>query len=179
MSDAPAIRGIVNNEAVASTMRSMELPYTLAMAEHWLQSQAEIWESQMAMVFGICWNSQGSSGNLEGSTGGSQDDASPTLIGGIGLEICKEDEKGEMGFWIDQSYWGKGVATEAAAEMMAFGFEELHLNKIVAFHMVRNPASGRVMEKLGMRKEGLLRDHVKKSGKFEDSVAYGILSSDV
>jgi len=45
--------------------------------------------------------------------------------------------------------------------------------------MVRNPASGRVMEKLGMRKEGLLRDHVKKSGKFEDSVAYGILSSDV
>jgi len=171
MADAPAIRGIVNNEMVASTMQSMELPYTLEMAEHWLHSQAEIWNSQTAVVYGICWIPQG-------STGDSQEDSRPKLIGGIGLEICKEDEKGEIGFWIDQSHWGKGVATEAAAELLQFGFEKLHLNKIVAFHMVRNPASGRVMEKLGMRKEGLLRDHVKKSGRFEDSVAYGILASD-
>ena len=95
------------------------------------------------------------------------------------MEICREDEKGEIGFWIDQSHWGKGVATEAAAGLMKFGFEKLRLHKIVAYHMVRNPASGRVMEKLGMRKEGVFRDHVKKSGKFEDSVAYGILASDM
>ena len=172
MSDAAAIRGIVNNEAVASTMRSMVLPYTEEMARQWLATQGDIWKSQAAAVFGICWNPQETAGD-------SQNHSSPLLIGGIALEITKEDEKGEVGFWIDQSHWGKGVATEAAAEVVKFGFEKLRLHKIVAFHMVRNPASGRVMEKLGMRKEGMFRDHVKKSGQFEDSVAYGILASDV
>lgn len=172
MSDAAALQGIVNKEAVASTMRSMVLPYTEEMAKQWLATQGEIWKSQAAAVYGICWNPQE-------TAGGDQDDAGPLLIGGIGLEICKEDEKGEIGFWIDQPHWGKGVATEAAAELLKFGFEKLRLHKIVAYHMVRNPASGRVMEKLGMQKEGLFRDHVKKSGQFEDSVAYGILASDV
>jgi RimJ/RimL family protein N-acetyltransferase len=150
----------------------MVLPYTEEMAKQWLQTQPDIWKSQAAVTYGICWNP-------EQVNSQSQTDASPLLIGGIGLDICEEDEKGELGFWIDQSYWGKGVATEAAAALVKFGFEKLCLHKIVAFHMVRNPASGRVMEKLGMRKEGMLRDHVKKSDQFEDSVAYGILVSDV
>ena len=173
MSDAAVIRSIVNNEAVASTMRSMVLPYTEEMARQWLQSQGAIWASQASAVYGICLNP------TEETAGQPQIGSSPLLIGGIGLEICREDEKGEIGFWIDQSHWGKGVATEAATALIKFGFEKLRLHKIVAFHMVRNPASGRVMEKLGMQKEGVFRDHVKKSGKFEDSVAYGILACDV
>ena len=52
---------------------------------------------------------------------------------------------------------------------------ELSLNKIVAHHISRNPASGRVMIKSGMRKEGSFREHVFKAGKFEDLEGYGIL----
>lgn len=173
MADAPALRRIMNNEAVASTMRSMVLPYTEEMARQWLSTQDEIWNTQAAAVYGICWNPPESDGQAP------QDRSNPLLIGGIGVEICREDDKGEIGFWIEQSHWGKGVATEAASALMKFGFQKLRLNKIVAYHMVRNPASGRVMEKLGMRKEGVFRDHVKKSGQYEDSVAYGILASDM
>jgi len=100
------------------------------------------------------------------------------VIGAIGLEIVEQDEKAEMGYWIAESHWGNGVATEAATAVMKFGFEMLCLNKIFASPMVRNPASGRVLEKIGMQKEGVFRDHVKKWGKFEDAVFYGILARD-
>jgi hypothetical protein len=59
--------------------------------------------------------------------------------------------------------------------VLAFGFKELELNRIYAHHMQRNPASGRVMEKLGMRYEGLMRQHFKKWDQYEDMLAYGLL----
>ena len=71
--------------------------------------------------------------------------------------------------------WGQGYATEAARAVVAFGFEELGLNRIYAHHMVRNPASGRVLAKIGMEPEGLLRQRVKKWGLFEDVVPMALL----
>jgi RimJ/RimL family protein N-acetyltransferase len=71
--------------------------------------------------------------------------------------------------------WGKGYATEAGRAAVRFGFEHLGLNKIWSCHMVRNPASGRVLAKLGMKREGLLRQHVRKNEAFEDVVARGLL----
>jgi RimJ/RimL family protein N-acetyltransferase len=62
------------------------------------------------------------------------------------------------------SCWGKGYATEAARAAVQFGFEHLGLNRIWSYHMVRNPASGRVLAtKVGMKREGLLRQHVRKN----------------
>ena len=80
-----------------------------------------------------------------------------------------------MGYWVGKQYWNQGFCTEAASALLAYGFEELDLNRICATHLVRNPASGRVMEKLGMRKEGVLRDHFSKWDKYEDVVYFGIL----
>ena len=62
--------------------------------------------------------------------------------------------------------------------MLRFGFEQLALYKIHAHHMTTNPASGRVMDKIGMKKEGLLRGHVRKWGQFYDVLFYGILRTD-
>jgi RimJ/RimL family protein N-acetyltransferase len=76
-------------------------------------------------------------------------------------------------------YWGRGYATEAALAVIAFGFEELGLNRIYAQHMASNPASGRVMQKAGMRHEGTLRQHVTKFGIVDDIAIYGILASDI
>jgi RimJ/RimL family protein N-acetyltransferase len=59
--------------------------------------------------------------------------------------------------------------------MLGFGFDGLKLNKIIAHHFARNPASGRVLEKIGMRREGFFRRHTKKRDGYEDIVAYGIL----
>ena len=59
-----------------------------------------------------------------------------------------------------------------------FGFERLGVNRICAFHITRNPASGRVLEKAGFRREGLLRQRVRKWGVFEDVVVLAVLRED-
>jgi RimJ/RimL family protein N-acetyltransferase len=61
---------------------------------------------------------------------------------------------------------------------VTYGFETLALHRIHAYHMTRNPASGRVMQKIGMRYEGCLRQHICKWGVFEDAAVYGILKSE-
>ena len=62
--------------------------------------------------------------------------------------------------------------------MLKYGFEKMNLNRIYACHLGKNPASGKVMEKIGMKYEGLLRKHVKKWGKYEDLLYYGLLKKE-
>jgi RimJ/RimL family protein N-acetyltransferase len=83
-----------------------------------------------------------------------------------------------MGFWVGVEHWRQGYATEAAEALLRYGFDTLGLNRIYAHHMVRNPASGRVLEKAGMKREGLLRQRVRKWGVFEDVVLLAILRED-
>jgi RimJ/RimL family protein N-acetyltransferase len=71
--------------------------------------------------------------------------------------------------------WGRGFCTEAAAAVLDYGFESLGLHRVFASYFARNPTSGRVMEKLGMAREGLLRGHVRKWGVFENLVVRGVL----
>lgn len=71
----------------------------------------------------------------------------------------------------------QGYCTEAAKAIVAFGFQQLKLQRIFAIHMTKNTASGRVMQKIGMTYEGVLRNHIKKNGDFVDVEVYGIKSS--
>jgi RimJ/RimL family protein N-acetyltransferase len=101
------------------------------------------------------------------------------LIGSAGLrDIDREHLQAELGFWIGREWWGQGYAREASAAVIRFGFERLGLNRICAHHMARNPAAGRVLLHLGMQREGLLRERVKKWGVYEDVVLYAILRED-
>ncbi|MFL2105505.1 GNAT family N-acetyltransferase [Desemzia sp. FAM 23991] len=81
------------------------------------------------------------------------------MIGTIDLRVDEKDKKAEMGYTLNKGYWGKGYTTEAAKLMLQLGFQELELQRILAVHDERNPASGRVMEKLGMICEGTLRNN--------------------
>lgn len=72
------------------------------------------------------------------------------LIGWSGLQFLPETEETEVGFLLSRSYWGKGLATEAARASLRYGFEELGLGSIVAIVHPENRASRRVIEKLGM-----------------------------
>ncbi len=83
-----------------------------------------------------------------------------------------------MGYWLGQPYWNLGYGTEAAAALIEFGFNQLNLNRIYAYHLPRNPASGRIMQKIGMTYEGLLRQAAKKGDTFEDLILYAILRED-
>jgi len=97
------------------------------------------------------------------------------LIGGIGLRIDEPHRHAELGYWLGVPYWGKGYATEAAREMLRYGFNDLRLHRIFASHFKQNAASGRILKKLGMRYEGCQREHLRKWDQFVDSELYGIL----
>ena len=96
-------------------------------------------------------------------------------IGGIGLRIEQQHQHAELGYWLGVEYWGKGYATEAGREMLRYGFEDLGMHRIFATHFRHNPASGRILKKLGMQYEGCQREHLRKWDQFVDSEIYGLL----
>ena len=84
----------------------------------------------------------------------------------------------EIGYWVGVPYWNHGYCTDAARAVLQYGFEVLALQRVFSHHLTRNPASGRVMRKLGMTHEGHHRRHVKKWDVFEDIDGYAILKSE-
>jgi len=155
--DAPDVQHLAGAWEVASTMLNMPHPYEDGMAEAWIASQREHFASGRQANWAVTLRAGGA------------------LAGGIGLRIEPEHERAELGYWIGVPYWGQGLCTEAARAVLRYGFVERDLHRIGATHRVRNPASGRVMHKIGLTREGTLRDFDKRWGRFEDLVWYGLL----
>jgi len=98
------------------------------------------------------------------------------LIGICGIrKETVDSQEADVGYEIDPSFWGHGYATETARKLLAFGFDELQLHRIWAWTLLDNVASSRVLEKLGMQREGQLRQNRWIKGRWRDSVIYGIL----
>ena len=98
------------------------------------------------------------------------------IIGSIGFRIETQDERGWLGYTIGKAHWGKGIMPEAVRSVMGWGFEVRGLAKIYSWADARNRRSWRVMEKVGMTREGLFRSHTKsRDGRRRDDVYYGIL----
>ena len=103
---------------------------------------------------------------------------SNTLCGGVGLQVDANHRHAELGYWIGVPYWGNGYATEAAREVVKYGFGMLGLHRIYATYFAGNTASGRILQKIGMRHEGYQRAHILKWGEFQDLELYGMLKGD-
>jgi len=160
LSDAPDVQRLAGDYAVANTTLNIPHPYEDGMAEQWIATHKPEFEKGESVTFAITLHSQ------------------PALVGAIDLIINPRFKRAELGYWIGVPYWNQGYCTEAAAALVHFAFETLRLHKITAHHQTRNPASGRVMQKLGMQKEGTLKEHVLKWERFEDIECYGLLASD-
>ncbi len=161
LDDAPTIQRLAGRREVAEMTRSIPHPLTLTQAREWLTKMLADMAEHKTAVFGVVLESTGE------------------LIGTIGLvNIDQEHCCAEMGFWIGMEWWGQGYATEAARAVVRYGFEGLGLNRIHAHHMTKNPASGRVLEKAGLQREGVLRQAIRKWDHFEDVVVYSILRQD-
>jgi len=100
------------------------------------------------------------------------------VIGLLGL-ICQDHGQGEIGWALGVEYRGQGYATEAARALMDHGFNSLGLHRIHADTSSDNLASWRVMERLGMRREALLRGSVYEEGKWLDKYIYGVLADEL
>lgn len=100
------------------------------------------------------------------------------VVGGLGLRIYASDEKAELGYALAKQNWGKGLTLEAARTVVDWGFERYGLHKVYARADLRNSQSWRVMEKLGMAREGVLRGHEKPRDEYVDDVYYGVLRAE-
>src|SRR6266851_5172454 len=100
------------------------------------------------------------------------------LCGTVGLNIAGTHSHAELGYLIGVPFWGKGYATEAASAVVAFGFNTLSLHRIYAHHFAGNTASQRVLEKIGLRREGRFRQHIQKWDQFIDIENCGLLEEE-
>ena len=106
--------------------------------------------------------------------------SSGRLIGNCGIRR-KSGASGEadIGFELDPEYWGNGYATEAGDALVRFGFHELKLHRISSWCIADNVASKRVLEKLGLRLEGRLRENVYFKDRYWDTLVFGMLRSEL
>jgi len=101
------------------------------------------------------------------------------VIGTIGFVSYSTDNRcAELGYSLSREYWNRGYTTQALRAVIDSIFTSLPLNRLEAQHDIRNPASGRVMQKCGLRQEGLLHGRILNKGEYIDTVLYAILRSD-
>ena len=158
--DASAVQRLVGEWEVARTLAVVPHPYPDGMAEEWIATLRPAFEAEKRLAWAVVLREEGE------------------LMGTITLRPNARDDNAELGYWIGRPYWGHGYATEAAREVVRYAFEDLGLHRIHAEHLGSNSASGKVMQKIGMNCEGVMREHYKKWGQYEDRVAYGLLARD-
>jgi len=158
LADAPAVAALANNRRLYETLLSLPNPYSEELAKSWIATHAADFANDDRYEFAIT------------------DRVTGELYGAIGISHNKNYHKGEMGYWIGEQFWGRGFTTEAAAALIDFVFTAKGFHKVFAYHFDFNPASGRVMQKVGMNHVGTFVDNVFKDGKYITEHCYEIIN---
>lgn len=148
--DARVIQFLAGEKIISANTLSIPHPYPEGLAEKWIGSLEQEFSQGKNIVFGIAENNNGN------------------LMGSIGLKIDKDAKRAELGYWIGKDYWGQGYCSEAARNLVEYGFSELGLSEIYACHFDGNNASGKVLTNIGMTYEGIKKDYVKKGARSID-----------
>jgi RimJ/RimL family protein N-acetyltransferase len=150
--DAAGIVKYANNRNISKNLRDgFPYPYGLLDAERFL---SVVKQQDPRTYFAIATDSE--------------------VIGGIGVGLREDVHRltAEMGFWLAEPYWGKGIMTEAVKRFTEYAFERYGLLRIFAEPYATNPASARVLEKAGYTLEGIMRANVFKEGEVLDQYLY-------
>ena len=158
--DAPVVQSLAGDAAVADTTLRIPHPYPDGAAEAWIATLTPEWEIGGGATFAITERELGS------------------LVGVVGLTISEQRTTAELGYWIGHPYWNRGYATEAAQALLDWGMVALHLDSIMARHFIRNPASGRVLQKLGMAREAGVNASIEKNGRLEEFAQYFLFATE-
>lgn len=158
LADAPVIQRLVSDREIAAPTLNIPHPYPENGAVEFIQKSIEgRAQGHADFHFGIIRQS---------------DEA---LMGMAGIHPRQHGYTAEIGYWLGVPYWGQGYMTEAVRRIIQFGFENLHLQRIEARCFSYNTASARVMQKVGMTFEGIMRQHVIKWDQPIDLGIYSIL----
>ena len=155
LSDAKRLSELANNEKISRNLRDgFPNPYTVADAENFL---AKFTNQDPLTFFGIEYNGE--------------------YVGNISLVPCEDIYRmsAEIGYFIGEPYWNKGIVTTAVDLITGYGFNQLGIVRIQTGIFEYNTASQRVLEKCGFVKEGVFRKSVYKQGKLWDEVRYAML----
>lgn len=129
-SDAPRFAQIQSNWNVTRMLRMAPWPVVESEMAAWVATHAEEWAAGTAYRFAV--------------------ERDGEVIGVCDLDDIDGDY-GEIGYWYDEPHWGGGFASEAAQALVRFAMDEVGLDRLVAGHAADNPASGRVLERVGFR----------------------------
>ncbi len=161
-SDKPSLIKHANNKKIAMYLRNgFAYPYTEKTADFFL---GMVRDNPDIPIFAILVNG--------------------VAVGGVGLYPQKDIyiKNAEIGYWLSEEYWGKGIMTKAINEILVYGWKHLEIDRVVAIVFGTNIGSIKVAEKCGFQLEGTLSKTIYKFGKYEDELIYGIrrpLSSNV
>lgn len=158
-SDAETVTKLCNNYNIYKNTLYLPYPYSIDYALSWIENHLDNFNVDKSYEFAIT------------------DKGTGKLYGAIALSNNQRFHNGEIAYWIGEEFWGNGYATEASKAILEFAFNVKQYHKVYARHFASNLASGKVIEKLGMLKEGVLIDHVMKEDRYEDLVYYGIINS--
>ena len=136
--DAPALFEAIADRRIVRNLATAPWPYRPCDAEAWLATERKACEPSL-LIF-------------------RRTDSAPELIGAVGFGRRPAGEL-EFGYWIAPRHWGRGYATEAGRAILATARHGLRLRRLAAGHFLDNPASGRVLEKLGFRSAGRIVPH--------------------
>jgi RimJ/RimL family protein N-acetyltransferase len=157
LEDAPDVQRLAAAREIAAMTLMIPHPYPEGAAAEWISSHEAAFDRGEAVDFAIVEREDG------------------LLVGAVGLGLQREHDRAELGYWIGVPYWNRGYATEAASAVLRYAFETLGLHRVFAFHYTTNPASGRVLQRVGMTHEGRRRSHTLKWGEYLDNEVYGML----
>lgn len=135
--DAPALFAAIADAAIVRNLASAPWPYTRIDAEAFLATERAASEPSFLMF--------------------RRTRGAPQLVGSAGIGR-RSDGAAELGYWIARPYWGLGYGTEAARAVIAIARHGLRLRTLSAGHFIDNPASGRILEKIGFRATGEIRE---------------------
>ena len=155
MDDVQSLANYANNKKIWINMRDrFAHPYKVTDAEKFIQNALNLTPKTMYAI----------SNNTE-------------AIGSIGLHIKEDVHRftAEMGYWLGEPFWNKGIMTEIVKRYTQYAFDNFKLNRIFAEPYATNKASMRVLEKAGFNREGVLRANVYKDGKIVDQVVYATI----
>lgn len=158
--DAREVARLAGDRDIAATTLNIPHPYEESAAIEWISMHTAWAATGECYVFAV----------------ERRDDPGP--IGSVALDVNREHERAELGYWIGRPYWNCGYATEAAQAVVRFGFDELGIHRIAANHFGGNDASGSVLLKAGFTYEGCLRGCAKKWDRQVDLHYYSVLATD-
>lgn len=132
--DAPSLRRLISDEEVLRHLADVPRDLTDEATLEWIEMLGRAWDSRVAAVFAV---------ELQSTA---------ELAGGVQLQLTPDRDEAELGFWTARRHWGRGIASEAVARLIAWAPEALGLRRVHACHMQENPASGTVMRRAGMQR---------------------------